>query len=62
MKRSDVLAHARFAGYHSDARALVRLKAENRIDNVAVNRAYDEGFRARQAGVKCTCADCKVPA
>ena len=58
MKRSDLLAHIRYAGYHDGTERLVRLLTEKRITRRVADTAYVAGRNARLAGVKCTCSDC----
>jgi hypothetical protein len=58
MKRSDAIAHLRFAGYHGDRKAFTRIYVENRVSYAAANEAYAVGVRARATGVPCTCFEC----
>ncbi len=58
MKRNELLAHIRFAGYHDDNTTLLRLLIENRISRRVADKAFLDGRNARLAGVKCVCPDC----
>jgi len=59
MKRSDVLAHLRIAGYHDDTRSFVRLYTENRVSLAVANAEWRRGGKMKAAGVPCTCRECK---
>jgi hypothetical protein len=59
MKRKDVLALIRVAGYHADQRSFIRLYAGNRISYQAATEAYHEGAKLKEAGMRCTCLECK---
>jgi hypothetical protein len=59
MKRKDVLASIRVAGYHADQRSFLRLYVENRVSFQAASEAYHEGARLKKAGMRCTCLECK---
>jgi hypothetical protein len=59
MKRSDLLAALRVAGYHNDQRTRVRLFTENRISREAADKAWATGQVQRQKGMACACPDCK---
>lgn len=58
MTRAVALALARVAGYHADTRAWTRLLIEARVNRPAMRAAYDQGVRARAAGVRCICREC----
>jgi hypothetical protein len=59
MKRKDVLAFARIAGYHADSAAFVRLLVENRVSRESMNEAWSSGVTAKKKGVSCACHQCK---
>lgn len=59
MRRDDLLACIRVAGYHGDQRAYMRLYTENRISHAAARDAYRDGERAKARGIACSCADCR---
>lgn len=59
MKRADALAHIRIAGYHDDDKAAMRIYVENRISAERYRNAFQDGQRAKAAGVKCECHRCK---
>ena len=58
MKRSDLLAYIRNAGYHSDTQGYMRLFVENRISRKAADEAYRNGTKQKLTGVKCHCHQC----
>lgn len=58
MKRADVIAHIRIAGYHSDQRSFLRLYTENRISSAVAKEAFAAGARQKEAGVPCHCYAC----
>lgn len=58
MKRADALFAIRYAGYHGDQRAFMRLHVENRISFKAAKDEFDLGARQRRDGVRCTCPKC----
>ena len=58
MKRADVIAYMRIAGYHGDTKSQVRLFCENRISKEVANEAYRQGIKQKLAGVKCHCYQC----
>ena len=60
--RKQALAHIKIAGYHQDSKTFIRLYTENRISFTAANKAYQEGYRLKQAGMKCGCSNCKEAA
>lgn len=61
MKRKDLLAHLRVAGYHADTHAFTRLTVENRISIPAAREAYMVGVGQRGV-TRCDCAACKSAA
>lgn len=58
MKRSDLLAYMRIAGYHGDTRSFMRLLCENRISKQVADAAYQKGQEQKSAGMKCSCMQC----
>jgi hypothetical protein len=60
MKRQDLLALIRVAGYHNDTRAGVRLFTENRINREAYDAAWHDGQKMREKGMRCACPQCKA--
>lgn len=62
MKREQLTAALRTAGYHDDTAAFTRLLVENRIAKDRAQAAYDSGRQARAAGVRCDCDACKAAA
>lgn len=58
MKRTDLLALLRVAGYHNDQRSRVRLMVENRISREAADKAWATGIEQKKNGMKCSCPDC----
>jgi hypothetical protein len=59
MKRADVLAALRVAGYHNDQRSRVRLIVENRVSREAADTAWVTGQYQKHQGVACACHTCK---
>lgn len=57
-KRQAALNAMRFAGYHADGAAYVRLLIESRVARPAADATYTSGRRARDAGMRCGCLDC----
>lgn len=57
MKRTDALAAMRYAGYHADSGARVRLLGE-RVARDAMDRAWSAGWQARVNGFPCGCREC----
>lgn len=60
MKRADALRAIRFAGYHEDTAGFVRLYVEHRVSMPAAKAEYAAGLRAKLAGVRCGCLDCRA--
>ena len=60
MKRKDALVYMREAGYHGDTKSFTRLVIENRISRHAANAEWQRGEGMKQAGVPCSCIDCKL--
>lgn len=58
MKRADVIAHMRIAGYHNDTKSWIRLFCENRISKAVADTAYRQGLKQKLEGVKCHCHQC----
>jgi hypothetical protein len=58
MTRKIALENIKYAGYHQDPATLIRLYTENRISFLVAQDAYREGYRFKQAGMKCTCSVC----
>ena len=59
MKRSDLLACIRIAGYHNDLAEGTRIFVENRISRQAYDEAFRKGAEMKRAGIKCSCFECK---
>lgn len=59
MKRADLIARLRTAGYHDDQAAFVRLYVEHRVRIDVARRAYAEGEKLRAAGIRCDCFECR---
>lgn len=59
MKRADALAAIKFAGYHGDRRALVRLRIEQHIATAAAREAFAAGEKAKANGMSCGCLECR---
>lgn len=59
MRRLDLLALFRIAGYHNDQGQFVRLLVENRISKQAADKSYKDGQDMRAKGVKCHCYECR---
>jgi hypothetical protein len=59
MKRADVLAHIRIAGYHDDQATRVRLMVESRVSRRAADDAWSIGRVQRRLGIPCGCIHCK---
>lgn len=57
-KRELAITNMRIAGYHDDQRERARLLIESRVNRQTINKAWDEGVRAKQNGVKCSCFFC----
>lgn len=58
MKRADALRALRFAGYHDDAKALVRIQIERRVSMEVARAEYREGARLKASGMACGCGEC----
>lgn len=58
MKRQTVIDLIGVAGYHNDKSRYTRLLIENRISLANAQKAYSDGIKAKEAGVKCACYDC----
>ena len=59
MKREDAIAHIKYAGYHDDMEKGVRLYSENKVSYPVFVGAFNEGRKAQERGVKCTCPECR---
>ncbi len=59
MKRADLLARFRIAGYHGKKGDYTRLFVENRVTRGAAQKQYDAGRAAYLAGKTCSCFECK---
>lgn len=57
-KRQQALGAMRFAGYHDDAAAAMRLRVSARVSVEALNSAWTEGRLARERGIGCGCSEC----
>lgn len=60
MKRKHALEWMRVAGYHGDSAAFTRLLIENRVSKAAADAEWSAGRRAREAGMPCSCTDCRA--
>jgi len=58
MKRNDIIAALRFAGFHADKKSFTRILIENRISTVCAEKAYASGVKLKSEGAKCLCQDC----
>lgn len=58
-KREKALAICKIAGYHNDQKAFTRAYITNKLSYNAAVEAYDEGIKAKEYGIKCTCSECK---
>lgn len=56
--RKQILGWIKIAGYHQDSAKFIRLYIENRINFTVANKAYQEGYRLKLGGMKCTCTSC----
>ena len=59
VKRKDVLAAIRVAGYHGDKESGIRLFLKNRVSLEVYSREFDAGAAMRQSGVPCNCVICR---
>lgn len=59
MKRKDLIAAIRFAGYHNDIKTGTRLFIEYRIARAVYDEAFNAGRAAKANGVGCSCINCK---
>jgi ketopantoate hydroxymethyltransferase len=62
MTRKQRLVAMRVAGYHGDTRTFTRLYIEGRVSMPAAQEAYAQGVKAKEAGVPCSCFECKEAA
>lgn len=60
MNRKTALVLARVAGYHQDSKAFTRIWVEARVSKAKLNEEWRRGWAMRQAGVPCTCMECKA--
>lgn len=58
MTRQQAIACMKYAGYHLDQKAYVRLLVESRVNRAAMNAAWEDGIKSKQIGVKCSCREC----
>jgi hypothetical protein len=58
-KRELVLENVKIAGYHNDAAAGTRAFIGGHISNATYLKAWRKGQRAKEAGVRCDCLDCR---
>lgn len=58
MKRNDIIAALRFAGYHTDKQTFTRIIIENHISVACAEKAYASGVKLKSEGAKCLCRDC----
>ena len=59
MKRADLIAALRVAGYHNDSQAFTRLFLENRIARPVADGAFERGREQKRQGMACACYSCK---
>lgn len=60
MRRRELdLGIARIAGYHDDKGRFTRLVVESRVRQQLLDEAWRTGVRQRQAGMLCSCPDCR---
>jgi hypothetical protein len=59
LKRKDMLAAIRVAGYHGDKERALLLYVENRVSLQVYRREFNVGAALRQNGVPCSCYACK---
>ncbi len=59
LKRKDMLAAIRIAGYHGDSERALLLYVENRISLQVYRREFNAGIAMRQNGVACNCRQCR---
>lgn len=57
-KREKALASIRFAGYHQDQDTFMRTYIINRISYKEAQKAYKEGVKMKEDGMKCSCSKC----
>ena len=62
MPRKLALTVLRVAGYHDDRQAWTRTYTSNRISYTVALEAFAAGQRAKIAGVRCNCYECKASA
>jgi len=61
VRRKDVLAAIRVAGYHGDKEVGLSLYIENRVSLQVYRREFNSGAEMRQSGLPCTCFQCARP-
>ena len=59
-KRDHKIAQIKIAGYHNDRRGFTRAYIGGRMSHDVAMKAWDEGQKARAAGVGCSCAECNA--
>lgn len=59
MKRKDVLAAIRAAGYHGDEELGVHLYVRNWVSREVYRREFDTGAAMRKIGLPCECFQCR---
>ena len=62
LKRKDMLAAIRVAGYHGDKERGILLYVKNRISLQVYRREFGEGAAMRQSGIPCNCSECRKSA
>jgi hypothetical protein len=61
VRRKDVLAAIRIAGYHGDKEGGLTLYIENRVSLQVYRREFNSGAEMRQTGLPCSCFQCARP-
>jgi hypothetical protein len=61
VKRKDVLAAIRIAGYHGDKERGLSLYIENRVSLHVYRREFNNGAEMRENGAPCACFRCAQP-
>jgi hypothetical protein len=59
LKRKDMLAAIRIAGYHGDQERGILLFVENRVSLQVYRREFNAGVAMRQNGIPCCCFACR---
>lgn len=59
MRRQDLIALVKIAGYHEDTKAGARLLVEHRLSITAYQVAFNTGRKMKELGAQCACWQCK---